>query len=228
MGRGGMLRSKDIRLELYNKFKNQDFTIDKTGVKTIELIGYTWLADRDYIVRKPNVEYIERELQWYRSQSRNVYDIPGTVPKIWKQVATPVGQINSNYGWCIWSEENGNQYNHVLAELKEHPNSRRAVMIYNRPSMHVDYSAGGMSDFICTMYNAFYIRDGKLISHYVMRSQDLIFGYNNDRAWAKYVQNQLAKDLDVETGDLIWTASNAHVYERHFEHIVEAMSETVV
>lgn len=42
---------------------------------------------------------------------------------------------------------------------------------------------------------------------------------NNDFAWAKFVQEKLAKDLDVEVGDIIWTASNMHVYERHFDLI---------
>ena len=92
-------------------------------------------------------------------------------------------------------------------------------MIYNRPSMHLDYNRDGMSDFMCTFANTFMIRDGKLISHYVMRSNDAVFGYNNDVAWAKFVQGQLAYDLEVEVGDLIWTATNLHVYERHFEFI---------
>jgi thymidylate synthase len=54
-----------------------------------------------------------------------------------------------------------------------------------------------------------------------MRSNDAVFGYNNDYAWAKYVQNQLAEDLGIEVGELIWTASNFHVYERHFNFIEE-------
>ena len=53
----------------------------------------------------------------------------------------------------------------------------------------------------------------------MMRSNCAIFGANNDFAWAKYVQAMLAKDLDVEVGDLIWTASSLHVYEYHFVHI---------
>lgn len=44
---------------------------------------------------------------------------------------------------------------------------------------------------------------------------------NNDYAWAKYVQAELAEDLGVEVGDLIWTVSNIHVYERHFPMLEE-------
>ena len=215
----------DIRAKLIQKYKDKDFVTDKTGVKTIEIIGESFVADEDWIIRKPNYEYIERELQWYKSQSRFVEDIPGDTPAIWKQVSDKNGMINSNYGNLIWSEENHFQYDNVLIELQANPNSRRAVMIYNRPTMHQDYKADGMSDFICTYANTFLIRDGKLISHYLMRSNDAVFGYDNDVHWAMHVQKQLAMDLGVEVGELIWTATNLHVYERHFKFIEELMND---
>ena len=221
-----MNRVSDIRAKLIQKYKNEEFVIDKTGVKTIELIGESFIVDEDWIIRPPNYEYIEREIQWYESQSLYVEDIPGQTPAIWKQVADKNGKINSNYGYLIWSEENGRQYDHVLNELKKNPNSRRAVMIYNRPTMHTDYCKDGMSDFVCTYANDFLIRDGKLISHYLMRSNCAIFGANNDFAWARYVQQKLAHDLDVAVGDLIWTASSLHVYEYHFCHIEKLIEET--
>ena len=221
-----MNRVSDIRAKLIKKYKNEEFVIDKTGVKTIELIGESFIVDEDWIIRPPNYEYIEREIQWYESQSLYVEDIPGQTPVIWKQVADKNGKINSNYGYLIWSEENGRQYEHVLNELKKNPNSRRASMIYNRPTMHTDYCKDGMSDFVCTYANNFLIRDDKLVSHYLMRSNCAIFGANNDFAWARYVQQKLAHDLDIAVGDLIWTASSLHVYEYHFCHIEKLIEET--
>lgn len=216
-----MLKIKDIRDEFIRLYKEEKFTIDRTGAKTIEIIGATFVADEDFIIRKPSDEYILRELEWYESQSLYVKDIPGKVPVIWEQIACKEGKINSNYGWCIFSEENGSQYDNVLSELKKNPDGRRAVMIYNRPSMWEDYNENGRNDFMCTYANTFYIRDGKLISHYVMRSNDSVMGFNNDLAWAKYVQEKLAKDLEIECGNIIWTSSNLHVYERHFKFIEE-------
>jgi thymidylate synthase len=219
-----MLTVGNIRQLIIDKYLDEDFVIDRTGAKTIEIIGATFVADQDYVIRKPAYAYIERELEWYKSQSLNVNDIPGETPQIWKDIASTEGQINSNYGWCIYSEDNGNQYKHVLRELKNNPNSRRATMLYNRPSMHLDYNRDGMSDFMCTYANTFYIRDGQLESHYLMRSNDAVFGYNNDVAWAKHVQQELANDLNVQVGNIVWTASNFHVYERHFNFIEELMN----
>lgn len=218
------LRVKDIRDLFKVAYNQKEFTIDRTGAKTIEIIGATFIADEDHIIREPSYEYIERELEWYKTMSLFVEDIPGTVPAIWKQIASEDGKINSNYGWCIYSSDNGQQYDNVLAELKSNPDSRRATMIYNRPSMHTDFEKNGMNDFMCTFANSFFIRDGELHSHYIMRSNDSVFGYNNDYAWAKYVQKELAHDLGIEVGSLIWTASNLHVYERHFD-LIEAMTD---
>jgi thymidylate synthase len=221
-----MKRVKDIRKELVEKYINNDFVIDKTGQKLVEIIGATFIADEDYVIRKANFDYAKREIKWYESQSLNVFDIPGKVPKIWQDVSDRNGFINSNYGYLIFSKENFDQFKNCIRELKRNPDSRRATMIYNRPSIHYEYNKNGMSDFICTYANQFFIRKNKLYSHYIMRSNDAVFGYNNDRYWANYVHDLVLKELkevypELEKGSLIWTASSFHVYERHFKFLEE-------
>lgn len=206
----------DIRNTLANDFKNGKFVTDKSGQQVIEIIGATFLADQDSVFGEVNHEYVQRELEWYQSMSRFVDDIPGGPPAIWKQVASRDGMINSNYGYLIWSDENHNQYDHVLEELKKNPDSRRAEMIYTRPSIWKEYNLRGMSDFLCTDSAQYFIRSGKLIAHVRMRSNDAVFGYRNDVHWQRHVHEMLAKDLDVPTGDMIWTAGSFHLYSRHF------------
>lgn len=213
------LQVKDIRKEFINLLKDGKFVTDKTGVKTVEIIGTSFIADEPAIFGSPNESYISRELEWYLSTSLNVNDIPGVVPKIWKQVATPEGLINSNYGYLIFSPENGNQYQNVLAELKRNPNSRRSVMVYQRPSIWSEYNKGGMSDFICTNAVGYLIRDGKLHANVSMRSNDAVFGYPNDLGWQKWVLEKLASELGVLPGFIYWLATSLHVYESHFSKI---------
>ena len=220
-----MKNVQDIRNIFIEKYKNKEFIQDRTGVQTIEIIGESFIVNEDWIIRKPNYDYIKKEIEWYNSQSLFVDDIPGITPRIWNEVASNESKINSNYGWCIFSNENGNQYRNVKKELIKNPNSRRAIMIYNRPSMHYEYNKNGMNDFICTTSNQFFIRNNKLFSHYVIRSNDAVFGFNNDNTWAKYIHEKLAKDLNMEVGDLIWTAGSIHVYERHFNFIEKLINE---
>jgi len=194
---------------------------DKSGVKMLEIQGACFLADQESIFGSVNSDYVQRELDWYKSMSLCVNDIPGgkqeaNPPVIWTTVSDSNGMINSNYGWCIWSEENNSQYDHALAELKTNPESRRAVMIYTRPSMWDDYNRDGMSDFMCTNAVQYLLRDGQLNCVVQMRSNDAIFGYKNDRAWQQHVLNQIANQLDVQPGDIIWQVGSLHIYERHF------------
>lgn len=212
-----MLKVEHIRDYFIQELKSERFVTDKTGVKTIEMIGATFEADEPTIFGKVNQDYVDRELAWYKSKSLSVYDIPAPVPEIWKQVADENGYINSNYGWCIWSDENYDQYYRVYQELQANPNSRRAVMIYTRPTMHLDYNFNGMSDFMCTNAVQYMIRDDELIAVVQMRSNDVVFGYRNDYAWQDHVVKLLGSALGINKTKIIWHVGNLHVYERHFD-----------
>jgi len=216
----------DIRQEFIRMLKDKEFVIDKSGVKLLEIRGANFHANELKIFGEYNEDYLKRELDWYDSQSLNVNDIPGGPPTIWKQVASTRGRINSNYGWCIYSQENWRQYDNVLQELIKQPTSRRASMIYTRPRMWHDYNTEGMNDFMCTNAVQYAIRDNMLHAYIQMRSNDAVFGYKNDVVWQWEVLARLEADLiksgmtDVKTGGVFWNASSLHVYERHFHLVV--------
>lgn len=209
------MKVRDIRNQFVKKYKEQKFEIDKNGGKVIDLICAQFIADESFIFGIPNENYIKRELNWYLSQSLNVNDIENT-PTIWKQVADKDGFINSNYGWCIFSKDNGYQYDNCLRELKNQTSSRRGAMIYNRPNMWEDYNKNGRSDFMCTYAVQFLIRDNILYSYVLMRSNDAWAGYRNDYAWHKYVMNKLGDDLNIKKRAMIWNSGSLHLYEKQF------------
>ena len=206
----------DIRDQFAALYQDGEFVTDKFGGKVLEIVGASFIADEELIFGAVNEDYVKRELDWYRSMSLYVSDIPGGAPKIWQQVACKNGRINSNYGWCIWSKENGNQYDNVVAELKKNPDSRRAVMIYTRPNMWNDYNENGRSDFMCTNAVQYVLRNGKLNAIVQMRSNDAWAGYRNDFAWQKYVLNCVAEDINCAVGEIMWNVGSLHVYDRQF------------
>ena len=138
-------------------------------------------------------------------------------PTAWQYAANKYGEINSNYGKLIFDDKYYRQFDNVVNELKYEPDSRRAVMIYNRPSIWTEFDENGKNDFICTNAVSYYIRDGYLQSVVQMRSNDVVFGYKNDYAWQRYVMNMVANEVDCEVGSLTWQVQNLHVYERHFD-----------
>ena len=212
---------RDVR-DYFVGAKNHNYatTIDKTGVKCLELIGASFEADEPAIFGELNYEYIQKEIDWYESQSLNINNIYGdkrSPPDAWQYAADPDGNINSNYGHIIYSSDYHNQYEKVLNELTIAPDGRRATMIYNRPQIWNEYDENGKSDFICTNAVSYYIRNHKLHCCVQMRSNDVVFGYKNDYAWQQYVLHNLAYHLNLEPGDIIWQVQNLHVYERHFD-----------
>ena len=222
------MKTEDIRQHFVEQLKNENFVIDKTGQKTIEMIGASFEADEPSIFGIPNEQYIEDELNWYNSQSTNVKDIWGErksqrAPQAWEYSANTHGEINSNYGLLIYSEKYYTQYQNVLNELEANPDSRRASMIYQRPSIWHEYCENSKNDFICTNAVTYYIRDEQLHCVVQMRSNDVVFGYKNDYAWQKYVLERLENDLYYgghplkKGGKIHWQVQNLHVYERHFD-----------
>ena len=215
----------DIRQHFIKELNDENFVTDKTGSKTIELIGASFIADEDAIFGTPNAQYIEKEIEWYNSESTNIYDIykdEQDAPQAWQYSANRHGEINSNYGLLIYGEKYFEQYENALDELIKNPDSRRACMVYNRPSIWLEYKENGKNDFICTNAVTYYIRDGYLDCVIQMRSNDVIFGYRNDFAWQKHVRDTMVNDLNhskmnVQAGDIYWQVQNLHVYERHFD-----------
>lgn len=189
------------------------------GSRTKELLFQTFVADKPYLLRKPKEPYQTNELDWFIEQSLDVSElgkIAGFVPKIWKEISDSSGKINSNYGWVALSPDNLDQWKNAMDHLILDKNSRRAILIYDRPSMHIDWAkdrpheegwttfdngidkgerleehrdeyAKIRGDFMCCQNNHFFIRDDTLYMGVQMRSFDVVFGYNADYKWFNYL-----------------------------------------
>lgn len=226
------LTTNDIRNIFLDKYHSGEFRTIGNEVqqsKTIEIQNAHFEVDKPWIIREPNYEYYKREQEWYLSKSLNVRDIPGDTPKMWLACADKDGFINSNYGWCIFSEENGSQYESCKNKLIADNHTREAIMIYNRPSMQTDYNKNGMHDFMCCQNVQYFIneRNNKKYLDCIVnfRSCDAVFGFNNDSLFVSFVLNKLTDELSKELNDMIisgkifWNCGSLHIYERHFKFL---------
>lgn len=201
--------------------------VEVRGHKTVELLGASVVfnGDEDGLINigpfKTSYNYVNAEIDWYESMDPHINKISPHA-SMWGDVADDRGMANSNYGYLIFSPQNGYQYDNVLKELKADPHSRRAVMYYTNPFIH--YTGG--KDHICTTNVGYTIRDGKLHAFVNMRSSDARFGIiGADLAWQTYVLNKLAKDLVVAPGNIHWYANSLHIYERHFKQLKEIFND---
>lgn len=220
---------RKIRALFSRIYQEKIFVPDKTGQKTIEILGAQFLADEETIFGIPNTQYITKEIGWYMSRSLSIYDIEPPIPKIWKSVASEDGLINSNYGYLMFDPQNYSQLDNCISELRKNPWSRRAVAIYIRPSIWNEYNRHGMSDFICTNTVQYFIRQSpnepdslRFFARVDMRSNDVWAGYRNDYAWQSFVFNYMFSALkitflELKKGAIIWGCGSFHLYERNFD-----------
>ena len=226
---------------LYNKITNKEFV--NTGANASQTVGqetYVELIARKvqldpyapYIYIDKNFQtpkkYVKAELDWYKSMDLSIIGHEGIESNpTWQSCCTKdeKKEINSNYGWCVFSEENGSQYDNCLEVLKKDKTTRNAIIMYNRPEIYKDYKRDGMHDMICTFMSHFFIRNNKLYMIHNMRSNDVRYGFIcSDLAWNCFVYQNMYEDLkstypDLEVGTIIWTSDSMHLYSRHFEDL---------
>ena len=95
------------------------------------------------------------------------------------------------------------------------------------------YCKDGMHDFCCTYAVQCFLnedKDGTYHLKYIVyqRSQDAVFGFDNDILWHQNVQLMLAEKLADENAldtkiicdNIINNVGSLHVYERHFKFLV--------
>lgn len=183
----------------------------------------------EFASRKSNENYLKRELDWYLSLDPTIEKVKDV--KIWQNICSKKDStVNSQYGILVYGEENNNQFQKALDSLIKDKDSRQAVIIYNRPSIHEDAYRDGKHDFICTFYQQFFIRNDRLECITNMRSNDCIFGIFNDLPWFECVYNDMYRELlktypNLEKDKLIYIANSFHCYERHFELLNKIAAE---
>ena len=97
--------------------------------------------------------------------------------------------------------------------------------------MHHDWDDDGMCDFTCTNAVSYFINGQWLDCVVQMRSNDAVFGFNNDYAWQRHVQRRLLKEINdlknwnLELGTITWQAQSFHLYQRHFKLLEDWMEK---
>ncbi|PWU50818.1 methyltransferase [Micromonospora sp. S4605] len=111
------------------------------------------------------------------------------------------------------------QLDAVRRQLAADRDSRRAVIqIYDPARDHRGYR-----DVPCTLGYRFFIRQGRLVMHTSMRSQDLWLGFPYDIFTTTLIQELLAGWLGVDVGDYHHHVDSLHLYAEHAEAAADVL-----
>jgi thymidylate synthase len=122
-----------------------------------------------------------------------------------------------NYGRRIFDLRGLNQLNdYVIPLLKKTPTSKRAILdLYDayRDSSLIKKETSGM-----VMMN-FNIRDGKLYSTLVIRSNDMFHGWPANLLQAFYLTEYVAKELNYPIGAVSTHSISAHIFKEQLDDV---------
>ena len=188
--------------------------IDFAGTKALFNVGFEIMHPaantifNSRVDRNWSIEYAEAEWQWYLSGNRSIYklgNLYGKVPAIWKRMADPNGDVNSNYGWQ-WKRHA--QLDMVVEMLKQNPETRQAaISIYDGKEIP-RYA----HDTPCTYAVQFTVINNCVNMSVVMRSNDLWYGFCNDQYQFSNLQLLVAQKTGYEVGTYYHFAHNLHLY----------------
>ena len=209
----------DTANELYRQLiravdQTPDYKASPRGLEVLEKVGTVAILTNprecliDLSARKLNYRYAAIEKLEY----------------LWgKHDYERLTAYNSNLGWVkgelgYFDGNYAQRFNywldHIYLLLKKDPDSRQAVVnIYDSISRHQS-----SKDIPCTLTLQFLIREGKLNLITNMRSNDLLWGFPYDINAFCFIQEVMAKWLNVELGYYQHNVGSTHIYTKPEEN----------
>jgi len=160
-------------------------------------------AERDW-----SPKYAAAEWAWYLSGDPSINKLGklyGKIPPIWKRMADPSGNVNSNYGYQ-WKRND--QIGYVVDLLRNNKDTRQACISIYDGKEHDKFA----TDTPCTYAVQFTIINNKLCMSVYMRSNDIWYGFCNDQYQFSMLQQMVADMLHINVGWYYHHAHNMHLY----------------
>jgi len=212
---------------------------DRTGTGTKSVFGRQLrfnLADGFPLLttKKLHFKSIVNELIWFLNGDTNTKWLNENGVKIWNEWADESGNLGDIYGkqWTNWNGENINQIDKVIDDLKNNPNSRRilfhawnvSLLPDEKLSPQENVANGKMALPPCHLLYQFYVADNKLSSQLYIRSSDSFLGLAYNIASVSLLTQMLAKECNLDLGDVVISIGDSHIYNNHNEQVLEQLS----
>ena len=164
-----------------------------------------------------------KELQWiWILQSNDVNVLENELGcKYWSEWKQEDGTIGFAYGKKIKTRTYNfnSQIDYIINEIKNNPNSRRIITeIWDNEKLDK------MALTPCLHHTQWVVENGKLILFLKQRSVDVALGLVSNIWQYQVLQYLIAKECNLEVGDLIWTGVNVHIYDRHIDKLYEQIN----
>lgn len=201
------------------------YTIKKFGVVNRYDLSKEFPA---LTLRKIAIKSCVDELLWiWQKKSNNIKDLNS---HIWDSWADTYGSIGKAYGYQLgvkhkYKEEMFDQVDRVIYDLKNNPYSRRIMT-----NMYVHQDLNEMNLYPCAYSMTFNVTKepdkDKLILNGILnqRSNDILTANNWNVCQYAVLLHMLARECNMEAGELVHVIADAHIYDRHIPMVKELIS----
>lgn len=179
-------------------------------------------------LRKTAIKSCVDELLWiWQKKSNNIKDLNS---HIWDSWADTYGSIGKAYGYQLgvkhkYKEGMFDQVDRIIYDLKNNPYSRRIMT-----NMYVHQDLNEMNLYPCAYSMTFNVTKepgkDKLILNGILnqRSNDILTANNWNVCQYAVLLHMLARECDMEVGELVHVIADAHIYDRHIPMVKELIS----
>ena len=202
---------------------------DRTGTGTLSVFGYQMRFDLQEgfplaTTKKVFFKGLAVEMLWFLRGDTNIRFLNDHNVHIWDPWADEDGNLGPVYGrqWVSWETPDGesiNQIARVITTIKTNPDSRRHIV-----------NAWNVADLEemalppCHLFFQFYVGDGTLSCQLYVRSNDLFLGAPFNIAQYALLTHMMARQCDLDVGELVYVIGDAHVYKNHLDQVEEQLS----
>jgi thymidylate synthase len=223
-------------LELLRRIRHEGLRKqDRTGTGTLSVFGHQMRFDLGagfplLTTKKLHTHSIVHELLWFLSGETNIGYLKAHKVRIWDGWATEEGDLGPVYGrqWRAWPRADGRTIDQVaeaVETIRNRPDSRRIIVVAWNPAELPDETispqdnvrAGRMALAPCHCLIQFWVGAGKLSCQLYQRSCDVFLGVPFNIASYALLTHMMAQQCDLEAGDFVWTAGDAHLYLNHLD-----------
>jgi thymidylate synthase len=137
----------------------------------------------------------------------------------WVSKAKYLGDLGRVYGvqWRSWQGANGqvtDQLGDVIERIKTKPWDRRHIVSAWNPG-----ELDEMALPPCHIMFQFFVADGKLSTHILMRSTDSYLGLPFNIASYALLTHMVAQICSLDVNELVITCNDLHIYNNHFDQV---------
>ena len=201
------------------------YTIKKFGVINRYNLNEEFPA---ITLRKTGLKNCFDEILWiWQKKSNNIKDLNS---HIWDSWAGDDNTIGKAYGYQLsvkhkYKEGEFDQVDRAIYDLKNNPYSRRIMTnIYVHNDLHE------MNLYPCAYSMTFNVTKNKSNNNFVLnailnqRSSDVLVANNWNVCQYALLMMMLARECDMELGELVHVIADCHIYDRHVPIVNDMLS----